>query len=145
MRFVGMEPLPVQRPTVEVVALDAATFDLHNDANLRELTYDPEESTFRLTWSLTTPAWQAPSIPDPAGRRLLGSLALLLRGVRSLRITGDIAATLRQREGLSFVQYSTTNSVLGEIRFNFDPDLDIVAQSTECNLIVVSRNSSALP
>ena len=134
MQFAGLSALRENFPVVEVGG-DDGIFDLHNDAELRELAYDYAARTLRITWTLKQPAWTTPERPEPSQRPTVASATLLFTGVRSLRMAGELVTPADgEGGGLDFVEYKRLAPGLGEIRFVFGEDAQILLTAGRCEL-----------
>jgi hypothetical protein len=135
MQFVGLRPLKERTPAVEVER-DLIALDLHNDAELRELSYDYKSRTLRLVWTLKVPAWRAPDQPEPSQRATVAAATLIVSGVRTLQMTGPFVTTHEQEGGgLDFIEYNRLSPGLGELRFVLGDDAEIVVTASRCELL----------
>ncbi|MGH7650645.1 MAG: hypothetical protein ACREMS_02265 [Gemmatimonadaceae bacterium] len=134
MQFDGLEALQPGLPTI-VVGTSAAQYDLHNDADLRDITFDFQESTLRLAWTLKEAAWRAPEHPKTSQRRTVASVTLLFSGIRSLRVTGEFAALAQKREAtLAFLEYSRLAPGIGRVRVVLETGADLTVVANGCQL-----------
>jgi hypothetical protein len=139
MQFVGLRPLQPGTPTVEVHC-EQRTLDLHNDGQLRELLYDYATRTLRLSWTLKVPAWTAPDRPEPSQRATVGSATLVVSGVRTLQMAGPLVGSLEHEGGgLDFLEYNRRDPGVGELRFVFGDDAEIVVTASRCDLLTTGQ------
>lgn len=139
MQFVGLRPLKQGTPTVELER-DLTALDLHNDGELRELAYDYGARTLRLGWTLKVPARSAPDRPEPSQRATVAAVTLVVSGVRTLQMTGPIVTPLEHEGGgLDFLEYNRLNLGVGELRFVFGDDAEIVVTASRCELLITHQ------
>lgn len=134
MHFVGVSAPSENFPIVEVEA-DEGVFDLHNDGELRELMYDYVGRALRITWTLKESAWTVPERPETSQRATVASAMMVFTGVRSLRMTGEfVTSAEREAGGLDFFEYRRLAPGLGEVRFVFEDNVEIVLTASRCEL-----------
>jgi hypothetical protein len=134
MQFVGLKALKENTPLVEIES-NGEAFDLHNDGVVHDVGYRFVDRVFRISWTLKEPARLVPAKPDPRQRAAVASANLILSGVRSLRLSGLLAGALEpDAGGLDFFECSRVAAGIGEIRFVFDNDSEIVVTASRCEL-----------
>lgn len=136
MQFVGLKPLRPQLPTIEIES-SLGSLDLHNDAVLREITYDFSGRVLRLAWTIKQPAWTVPHAPEPEDRPTWSSAVLVLSGVRALVFEGYLAIDSDNEAGtLDHFEYHHITPGLGEVRFVFTHDAEITVKASRCELLL---------
>lgn len=139
MQFVGLKPLKENFPNMEVEGVPRA-FDLHNDGDFREFTYDYSARALRVSWTMKQPAWAVPETPNTSQRATVASATLLFTGVRSLAMTGQfVTAAEPEGGGLDFVEYKRLGPEFGEIRLVFGEDAEIVVTASRCDLLTTGK------
>lgn len=134
MRFVNLEQFVKGRPTVEIVSA-GSIYDLHNDGVLRSLAYVFEERILHVGWTLHEAAWRVPSLPEPKSRRVVAELFLQFAEVSEFRIHGSISAEYGEQV-LDFLEYSTPEAELGEVRFVLHSGVELLVRASECKLLL---------
>lgn len=128
-----MVPLPALFPVVEV-GDGTQTFDLHNDCLLREIciAFQPLEIAIRFRSS------RGISNGPSAAERAISIEVLRLE---QLTIVGDLAARddTEVALGLDFIEYQELADSLGQLRFVFDNDSEVIAVGGSCRLRVVGH------
>ncbi len=139
MQFVGLCPLAEGCPIVEVER-DQDSLDLHNDGELRELSYDYRARTIRLSWTMKIPAWTTSHQPEPSQRATMAAATLVLSGVRTLQVSGKLVTSAdHEGGGLDFMEYNRLSPGIGELRFVFGDDADIVVIASRCELLTTGQ------
>lgn len=135
MKFVGILALQEGFPNVEVT-IDGRRVDLHNQAVLAGLNYDYESAEFSIRWTLKGNPGVSPQAPT--------SVTLVVSGVRSVKCGGEIAGRAQsERLGLDFLEYTASPGGLGQLRFVFDNDAEVVVTGRQCRGGLLGATRSA--
>jgi hypothetical protein len=134
MQFDGLDPFQVGFPTV-AVGKENLRFDLHNDADLRELTFDLRREIVRLAWTLREPAWKAPDRSETWQRKVISGVALVFSGVRSVTTQGKILGSADGSDGtVEFLEYSRIGSGIGQVRVVLGSSAEVTIIASRCQL-----------
>jgi hypothetical protein len=110
-------------------------YDLHNDADLRDVTFDFRSSTLRVAFTLKEAAWRVPHHPETSQRRTVASVTLLFSGVRSFRTSGELADPTHESDvSLAFLEYSRLSPGVGRVRIVLENDADLTITASRCEL-----------
>lgn len=135
MQFVGLRALREHLPSIEIDGGSGA-IDLHNDAELRELSCELDVRVLRLTWTLRKPAWEEPQSPEPQNRATLGTAVMLFSGVRSLTFDGPLIVSGADAGALNHYEYHGVDAGLGSVRFAFDRGSELTIIASRCELVI---------
>ena len=140
MRFDGLEPFREGFPTIQVITPEGR-FDLHNDADLRELAVDFQDNELRVAWTLKVSAWSDPNHPEPWHRRTVAGVVLVFSGVRSVVMSGGfLDVPERDDRTIDFLEYTRLEHGLGRIRIVLENDAELVIVASRCRLLTTSRS-----
>ncbi len=139
MRFHGLEPLEPNRPIVELQA-GGAVLDLHNDADWAGLEIDVRARRVATHWILSQPAWQVPSLPEPAQRPTVSRLTLHFAGVTRVEIGGAYSLANPAADlALEFVEYTRLRPGIGQVRVVWENGASLTVVAVECSLRTVAE------
>jgi len=134
MQFDGLEPLREGFPLIAVVTL-GQQFDLHNDADLREIAFDFRAGECRIAWTMKEPAWGAPGRPETWQRKTVAGIVLIFSGVRSVAVAGKLVDAVRPADtDLDFLEYSRLAPGVGQVRIVLQNAAEIAVAASRCQL-----------
>ena len=143
MIFEGMACPRPEFPTV-AIGESGRGFDIHNDARLRELTVDLQESIVKFRWTLKERARMAPSRAELRDRATVAGVTLIFSCIRAIRLVGEWRSEAALGGGeLDFLEYSPHEGNDGEVRFVFECGSELVVCARRCELRIVGSESAA--
>ena len=137
MQFNGLEPLRDGFPTTQLVTVEHK-FDLHNDADLREIVVDFLTGELRLAWTVKPPAWNDPSRSEAQQRKTAAGFILSFSGVRTVAMAGSFLSTNHDDDRtIDFLEYSRVGNGLGRMRIVLENESEVEIVASRCNLVLV--------
>jgi hypothetical protein len=136
MQFEGMEALVEGYPTI-VVGPPGHQVDLHNDADLREISLSLIESSVLFIWTVRQAAWKRPETPETADRQPAAGVTLRFSGVRSVTMSGKFEPSLDGNSSIEFIEYHRTALGVGRVRVVFEHSLELELVASRCEMLAM--------